>query len=133
MEMIATRTVLIVDDDPDDIELTTLAIQKSSRNIHIISAGDGKSAMVMLVHGTLPDLIFLDLKMPGMSGVEVLRQIRSSERLRRIPVVVITSSSLDTDMREALNAGADAFAHKAFDMVRFNREIHMLLTEWLHV
>ena len=121
--------VLVVDDEIGPRESLRMILKP---NYNVFTAEDGHAALQMLGKAEM-DVITLDLKMPGMSGVEVLRQIRSSERLRRIPVVVITSSSLDTDMREALNAGADAFAHKAFDMVRFNREIHMLLTEWLHV
>ncbi len=124
--------ILIVDDDPDDIELATLAIEKARQDVRVISVPDGRSALDLLSNGNpLPDLIFLDLKMPGMSGVETLREIRSIERLKKIPVVVVTSSSLESDKREAMSAGADGFAHKAFDMLQFNREIESLLKRWL--
>ena len=124
--------VLIVDDDPDDIELTALAIEKTRQDVCVISATDGKSALTLLLEGNdLPDLIFLDLKMPGMSGVETLREIRSADRLKNIPVVVVTSSSLESDKHEAYSAGANDFAHKAFDLGRFNRDIHSLMRQWL--
>ncbi len=125
-------TILVVDDDPDDVELATLAIEKARQDAHVISASDGKSALMLLLSRTsLPDLVLLDLKMPGMSGVETLREMRAIDKLKKIPVVVITSSSLESDMCEALSAGADGFAHKAFDMAQFNRDIEALLHLWL--
>ena len=103
--------ILIVDDSPIDIELTTIALEATGREISVRSALDGKSALAMLRNGHgLPALILLDLKMPGMSGIEVLREIRADDRLRELPVVVVTSSrSNRTGQRQLLPEPATIF------------------------
>ena len=74
--------ILLVDDDPFDIELTTIALEATGRGIDVRSAPDGRSALAMLKNGNeLPALIFLDIKMPCMGGIEVLREIRADDRL----------------------------------------------------
>jgi CheY-like chemotaxis protein len=99
--------IYIVDDSPTDIELTTIALEATGREIVVRSATDGKSALAMLRSGLgVPALILLDLKMPGMSGIEMLREIRADDRLRGLPVVVVTSSALESDKTEAIAAGA---------------------------
>src|SRR5208283_1398834 len=105
--------ILIVDDSPTDIELTTIALEATGREISVRSAKDGCSALAMLRNGhELPDLILLDLKMPGISAIEVLREIRAFERLRELPVVVVTASSLESDRTEAIHAGANDYLEK---------------------
>ena len=95
--------MLIVDDSPTDIELTTIALEATGREISVCSTTDGESALAMLKNGhELPALILLDLKIPGMSGIEVLREIRADDRFREIPVVVVTSSSLESERAEAI-------------------------------
>ena len=99
--------IFIVDDSPTDIELTTIALEATGREIDVRSATDGKSALAMLRNELgVPALILLDLKMPGMCGVEVLCEIRADDRLRGLPVVVVTTSSLESDRAEAIAAGA---------------------------
>lgn len=79
----------------------------------------------------LPALILLDLKMYGMSGIETLRKIRSDLRLNRIPVVVVTSSRLQTDKDEAYAAGANDYLHKAVDLNQFSKDIESIVELWV--
>ena len=107
--------IFIVDDSPTDIELTTIALEATGREIRVRSALDGKSALAMLRNGLgVPALILLDLKMPGMSGIEVLREIRADDRLKEIPVVVVTSSALESDRTEAIAAWCKRLYAEAF-------------------
>jgi DNA-binding response OmpR family regulator len=69
--------------------------------------------------------------MPGMSGFDVLREIRADARTKHIPVIVVTSSSLESDEKDAREAGADGFNHKALDMDQFSEDINFILDRWL--
>ncbi len=79
----------------------------------------------------LPSVVFIDLKMCGMSGIDTIRMIREDERLKHLPLVIVTNSTLESDMRKAYDAGADSFIHKAFDIDRFSRDVNDLLKRWL--
>jgi two-component system response regulator len=133
MTAIATHTVLVVDDNADDAEFTRRALLKAGRGgLRVWLIGRGETALTILrEEKELPSLILLDLKMPGMSGIDTLRQIRADERLRRIPVVILTNSTLESDEQEAYHEGADGFLHKAFDIDQFEREIKAALYAWL--
>ena len=126
--------VLIIDDNLDDIELTKIVLSEQGRNEQIETALDGRAALNLLRMNNrpLPSLILLDLKMPGMSGIDTLRQIRADERLRNIPVVVVTSSALETDEAEAYNAGADCFLHKAFNIDLFGDQLTRIMQRYLN-
>lgn len=124
--------IFIVDDSPTDIELTTIALEATGREIVVRFATDGKSALAMLRNGLgAPALILLDLKMPGMSGIEVLREIRSDDRLRELPVVVITSSALESDRTEAIAAGASDYMQKPLALAQFSNDLESILRRWL--
>ena len=126
------QTVMVVDDDSDDIEITRRALEKSGRGVTFTAAPSGEAALALLqCSAELPSLILLDLKMPGMSGIDVLRRMRLDERLKRIPVVIVTNSTLDSDRNAALDAGADGFLHKDFDLDRFGRDIQDQLERWI--
>lgn len=126
------QTVLIIDDSQDDVLITKRVLSKSGREIRTEVASSGVAGLALLREWTvLPALILLDLKMPGMSGFDVLRQIRAEERLKKVPVVVISSSGLEEDEKESLASGADDFIHKAFDMDLFAGDIMRLLKRWL--
>ena len=127
-----TNSILIVDDSPDDIEITKRILKKSGIALKIEEALCGESALALLrTYSTLPRLILLDLKMPGMNGIETLREIRKNDRLKQIPVIMLTNSTLDSDKQEAHNAGANAYLHKAFDIDQFRNELNFALQRWL--
>jgi len=120
--------ILIVDDSPTDIELTTIALLATGREIHVSSALDGESALAMLKDELkVPDLVLLDLKMPGMDGIEVLHKIRAENRLKEIPVVVVTSSSLESDRAKAIAAGANYYLQKPLALEQFSRNLESVL------
>jgi CheY-like chemotaxis protein len=132
MAITKTHKVLIVDDDPSDIYITKRILSQAWSEVQVETASRGEIALELL-HGEdeLPSLIFLDLKMPGMSGIATLRRIRADERLKDITVIVLTNSLLKADKEEAYAAGANGFIQKAVDMDLFAREIRSLLERWL--
>lgn len=126
------ETILVVDDNPDDLEITKRVLKKTGRTLKIHEALRGELALAMLRESpALPKLMLLDLKMPGMSGIETLCAIRKDPRLRYLPVVILTNSNLDADRQEACDAGADAFLHKAFDIDQFCESLQFVLARWL--
>jgi len=127
-----SHTVLIVDDDPDDIAITRRVLAKSGCDLTVNEAPCGEAALALLRScAELPSLILMDLKMPGMSGIDTLRCLRSDERLKGVPVIIVTNSTLEADRTAALDAGADAFLHKAFSMNEYEREIRSQLERWI--
>ncbi|MGO9951004.1 MAG: response regulator [Dissulfurispiraceae bacterium] len=124
--------ILIVDDSPTDIELTTIALEATGRAMSVCSATEGQSALAILRDGLeLPALILLDLKMSGMDGIVVLRQIRADNRLREIPVVVVTSSALESDRSETIAAGANDYLAKPLSLHQFSKALDSILHRWL--
>ena len=124
--------ILIVDDNPDELEITGRALSKIRQGVTVLTASSGEEALELL-RGMieLPSLVFLDLKMPGMSGFDLLRKVRSDERLKKVRIIVVTNSALEADRRESYAAGADWFLQKAFDLGEFSRELKPLLDRWL--
>ena len=118
--MAITDKILIIDDNTDDIEITKIALEEIGRQETVEAATGGEEALKHLRSGeNLPALILLDLKMPGMSGFDVLREIRADARLKPVPVVVVTSSSLESDKQKAHAGGANGFLYKEVDIDRF--------------
>ena len=128
-----SNKILIVDDNPDDLEITKRVLTKTGLALTIEEALRGEIALELLRKwSALPRLIFLDLKMPGMNGIETLREIRKDTRLKHVPIVILTNSTLDADQQEARDAGADAFLHKAFDIDQFCGDLQFVLKRWLN-
>jgi CheY-like chemotaxis protein len=128
-----TKTILIIDDNPDDIEIAQLALARIDRGMKVATARSGEAALELLQSAKiLPGLILLDLKMPGMGGFDTLRKIRAAERLQHLPVIIVTSSSLEADEKKGQETGADGFLHKAFDMDRFEKDLKSVLDRWLN-
>ena len=124
--------ILIVDDSPSDIELTKIALEATGREISVHTATDGKSALTMLRNGGwLPSLVLLDLKMQGMGGLEVLREMRVDHHLKDLPVVVVTSSSLESDRADVISAGANGYIQKHLSLERFSKDLESVLHCWL--
>ncbi len=127
-----SRLVLIIDDDPDDVEITKRVLIRSGRDVTVQAAPSGEAALQSLRSGgDLPSLILIDLKMCGMSGIDTVRRIRADGRLKHIPLIIVTNSTLEADMRNAYDAGADSFIHKAFDIDEFGRRVREHLDSWL--
>jgi len=135
-----TKHILLVEDNPDDVELTIRALAKSHVANKLDLAADGVEAMEYLA-GTgkfagrdpsvLPQVVLLDLKMPRMDGLEVLRRIREDERTRLLPVVVLTTSSEERDRIESYKLGANSYIRKPVDFVQFAESVRQLGLYWL--
>jgi CheY-like chemotaxis protein len=122
------RTILIIDDSEDEIRLTERVLSRVATELKVESALSGEEGLARLRSSrTLPLLTLLDLKMTGISGLETLRRIRADEGLKNLFVAIVTNSNLDSDRCKAMEAGANAFLPKVFDMDRFGSDIKSLL------
>jgi two-component system, response regulator len=132
----ARLRVLLVEDDEDHVFLVRRALADlAGVAVTVEVAGDGEQAVRRLAQarfepGGLPQLVLLDLKMPRMDGLEVLRQLRADEAARGLPVVVLTSSERREDREEALRQGATWFVGKPTDGRRFRSEVQQLGDCW---
>ena len=128
--------VLLVEDDPDHVFLVRRALADlAGATVAVEVAGDGEQAVERLARarfgpGGPPQLVLLDLKMPRMGGLEVLRRLRADEAARDLPVVVLTSSERQEDREEALRQGATWFVCKPTDGRRFRSELQQLVDRW---
>ena len=117
--------VLLVEDDPGDVLMTREAFEEHRLRNHLNVVSDGEEALEYLrgegryVGATRPDLILLDLNLPRRDGREVLREVKNDERLRRIPVVVLTTSEAEEDVLRSYDLHANAYITKPVDFERF--------------
>jgi len=129
------RSILLVEDNPDDEALTLRALKRNNILNEVTVMRDGAEALDYLFAGsaeiTLPGLILLDLKLPKVDGLEVLRQLRSSERTRLIPVVVLTSSIEEKDVIQGYRLGANSYIRKPVDLTQFVEAVRQLGLYWL--
>jgi two-component system, response regulator len=130
--------ILLVEDDPDDRELSIRALRTSGLVNHIDVATDGANALEFLFGGGpggspphVPKLILLDLKLPRVSGIEVLRRIKGDPELRAVPVVILTSSREARDLEECYALGANSYIVKPVDFKQFVESICSLGMYWL--
>ena len=123
--------ILLVEDNPDDEALTLRALKKNNIANDVQVARDGAEALELLSTGELPQLILLDLKLPKLDGKDVLRRIRSTERTRSLPVVVLTSSKEEQDILESYRLGANSYVRKPVDFEQFSEAVRQLGMYWL--
>jgi two-component system response regulator len=131
--------ILLVDDSPDDVALTLRALKKNNITNTIEVASDGEEALRFLLPEdgdsgrALPALILLDINLPKINGLDVLRAIRTNERTRYLPVVVLTTSNEERDIVETYNLGANSFVRKPVAFGEFLEAVRMLGMYWLLV
>jgi two-component system response regulator len=134
--------ILLVEDNARDREMTLRALTRNHVANRVITLNDGAEALdFVFCRGAyegrspadVPQVIFLDLKLPKVDGIEVLRQIKGHETTRRIPVVIITSSAEDRDRVESYNLGVNSFVVKPIDFETFSKTIADLGFYWLAV
>ena len=127
-----TRSILLIEDNPDDVALTLRALKKNNILNEVVVAADGAEALeILAAEGPLPGLVLLDLKLPKIDGLEVLRRIRAGDRTEIIPVVVLTSSKLDEDIIASYRNGANAYVRKPVKFADFVEAISTLGVFWL--
>ncbi len=135
------KTILLVEDNEQDEELTLLALRKSNIMNRVIVAHDGQEALDMLfsrgehAHPEplehLPAVVLLDLKLPKLTGMDVLREIRADPRTRTVPVVILTSSNEEKDIIEGYQLGANSFICKPVDFEKFTEAVGTLGLYWV--
>ena len=134
------KIILLVEDNPDDVSLTLRALKKNNILNEVVVVNDGVQALDYLF-GTgayadcdanvTPQLILLDLKLPRMEGLEVLRRLRGDERTRLLPVVVLTSSDEEQDIVGSYALGANSYIRKPVDFAQFTKAVQQLGLYWL--
>jgi two-component system response regulator len=132
----STRAILLIEDNPDDEALTLRALKKNNIGNAVTVVRDGAEAIEHLFGGSdapLPMLILLDLKLPKVDGLEVLRRIRADPKTGVLPVVVLTTSSEEKDVLESYRLGANSYVRKPVDFVQFTEAVRQLGLYWLVV
>jgi two-component system, response regulator len=136
----ANRSILLVEDNPDDEALTLRALKKNNIKNEVVVAHDGAEALDYLF-GTgkyagrntdvLPQVVLLDLKLPKVEGLEVLRRVRADKRTRLLPVVILTSSNEEQDRIDGYGLGANSYVRKPVDFTQFMEAALQLGLYWL--
>jgi len=132
------RMILLVEDNPDDEALTRRALAKNNIQNEVQLARDGAEALDLLFgtgahagHAIVPEVVLLDLKLPKVDGLEVLRRIRANERTRLLPVVILTSSREERDLISGYGLGANSYIRKPVDFAQFVEAVRQLGLYWL--
>lgn len=149
--MASAQKILLVEDNDDDIELTIHAFKKTRLENEIVVARDGETALNYLFHGeipegeqpdkgsgdvaggTLPALMLLDLQLPGISGLDVLRRVRTEAQTRRMPVVILTTSDDERDIIRGYDLGVNSYIRKPVDFATFTSLLDHLGLYWLGI
>ena len=126
------RVILLVEDNADDEALTLRALRKNNIRNDVIVARDGVEALDLLLQQQLrPQVVLLDLKLPRVDGLEVLRRLRADARTQLLPVVILTSSKEEQDMVQGYRLGANSYVRKPVDFEQFLQAVQHLGLYWL--
>ncbi len=131
--------VLLVEDNPGDAELTRIALEDSKISVNLNVVEDGVEAMAFLhkqgnyANAPHPDIVLLDLNLPRKDGREVLAEIKADQKLRRIPVVVLTTSQSEEDILKAYNLSANCFITKPVDFDQFVKIVQSIENFWFAI
>jgi two-component system response regulator len=134
------HTILLVEDNDDDVELTRRAFAHNNLLNDLVVVRDGQEALDYLMAAgayadrdptALPNVVLLDLKLPKINGLEVLRRIRASEVTKRLPVVILTTSKEDRDIVSSYELGANSYVRKPVDFSQFKEAANQLGLYWL--
>ena len=134
------KLILLVEDNPDDVELTLRALKQNNIKNEIVVARDGSEALDYLFGkgvyanrdmSVTPQVVLLDLKLPKVDGLEVLKRIRSDAKTRLLPVVILTSSKEEQDLINGYKIGANSYIRKPVDFNQFAEAVRQLGLYWL--
>ena len=136
----SNKIILLVEDNPDDVELTLRALRKNNIANDVVVARDGEEALEYLtatgkyagrVAADLPQVVLLDLKLPKVGGLDVLRAMRADPRTQLLPVVILTSSTEEPDIITSYQLGANSYIRKPMDFNQFLEAVRQLGMYWL--
>ena len=136
----ASSVILLVEDNPDDEALTLRAFRKNNITNEVVVARDGAEALDYLFAtgayakreaGVMPQIVILDLKLPKIDGLEVLRRLRAAPQTKLLPVVILTSSNEERDRLEGYGLGANSYVRKPVDFAEFVDAVRQLGLYWL--
>lgn len=135
-----TETILLVEDNPSDVALTQRALQRAGVTARLVVVEDGQEALDYLFGSGAhvgrdisqqPALVLLDLKMPKIDGLEVLRRLRTNKQTRRLPVIILTSSKEEQDVAAAYDLGVNSYIRKQVDFEQFDSAVKLMGAYWL--
>jgi two-component system response regulator len=130
--------IVLMEDNPDDVLLTVMAFARSGVDDEIVVLPDGDQGVAALLPPrgeprVAPALVLLDVNLPGIGGLEVLRRIRADERTSTVPVVMLSTSREPRDIRASYRLGANSFVRKPLSFTRFEAAVRTLASYWLEV
>lgn len=128
--MRSTKPILLLEDDAIDVKTVMRAVKEINITNEIVLAGNGEEGLELLNKGTNPCIIFLDINMPRMNGIEFLKAIRADERYKHIPVIVMTTSREDEDKIESFRLGVAGYMIKPMDYVKFMEVMKAIKFYW---
>jgi two-component system response regulator len=132
-----SKVILLVEDNPDDIRLTRRAFKANNISNEMVVVNDGDAALkylneiCALPNGVLPTVTLLDINLPKIDGLEVLKRIRAHPQLKRLPIVILTSSKEEQDLIKSYDLGANSYIQKPVDFERFIAAVRQLGLYWL--
>jgi two-component system response regulator len=136
------KIILLVEDNRDDEELTLRALKKNNITNQVVVARDGAQALDYFFargefsardKGALPAVTLLDLKLPKVDGLEVLKQVRTDDKTKSLPIVILSSSKEDQDILSSYESGANSYIRKPVDFTKFTQAIAQLGSYWLEL
>jgi two-component system response regulator len=129
------RRVLLVEDDPDRVMLTKRALSEapSTCSVEVVDTGEAAIERLSEDEGPMPDLVLLDLKLPGADGFDVLEHVEEDDRTPEVPIVVLTSSSETEDMLHSYRLGANGYVTKPVDFEEFREAVRHIARFWLEI
>jgi two-component system response regulator len=130
--------VLLIEDNPDDTLLTVRAFEKCGFANEVLAFSDGEAALAALLPDSgasdlVPAMVLLDVKLPRVGGLEVLRRLRADARTRELPVIMLSTSREQRDIVESYRLGANSFVRKPLSFSQFVSAVHILGTYWLQI
>jgi two-component system response regulator len=129
--MATQATILLVEDNPDDERLAVRALRRANISAEILIARNGEEALATVFNANcLPIVMILDLKLPKIDGLDVLRAIRANAKTRLLPVVILTSSSEQRDIVDSYDLGANSYVRKPIEFDRFTEAVGQLAIYW---
>jgi two-component system response regulator len=132
--MATQSTILLVEDNPDDERLAVRALRRAKITDEILIARNGEEALTTLFNANcLPIVMLLDLKLPKIDGLDVLKAVRANEKTRLLPVVILTSSSEQRDIIESYDLGANSYVRKPIEFDRFTDAVGQLAIYWTSI